>query len=141
MTYIINSSQNKFAFFDKVKKNSSLVYYPILVVTDYTLCSIGFNQLLNEYMKMEITKTEGLNRNKIKQLTIVHIDDFLYHQTALKKLDLVILKYHNYLKNKNGFDLMISFTDYLDTELFRGRAPLLRKNIEHILEDSLLPAE
>ncbi|BDW93434.1 hypothetical protein MACH07_22660 [Flagellimonas marinaquae] len=140
LSYIVNSSQNKFTFFDKTKKSSNLIYYPIIVVTDYTLCSIGFNQLLNEYMKIEIQKLRDIEK-RIKPLTIIHIDNLLYYQTNLKKIDGIILKYHSYLNNKEGFDSMISFSDYLDSELFKGRAPLLKKNVDHILKDSLLPKE
>jgi hypothetical protein len=36
---------------------------------------------------------------------------------------------------------MLSFSDYLDPELFKEDPPLRKKNIEHILKDSLLPEE
>lgn len=139
--YILNSFAYKYNFFDEVKNTNKLVYYPILIVTDYTLCSLGFNQLLNTYFKEEIKSLDSNLKQKIKPLTIIHIDDFLYHQTRLKKLDDVIIKHHNYLKNKNGFDLMISFSDYIDSEHHKEKPPLSKKNIQHILDGSLLPEE
>jgi len=113
----------------------------IILVTDYTLCSLGFNKLLNTYFEKEINNLDHQLKNKIQPLTIIHIDDFLFHRDRLKKLDSIIIKYHNYLKNKNGFDVMISFTDYLDNILFDGNPPMKRSAVEHILENSLLPSE
>lgn len=139
--YILNLHQNKYAFFDNIKNTNNIVFYPILLVTDYTLCSLGFNKLLNTYFEKEIESINHQLKGKIKPLTIIHIDDFLFHRDRLKKLDGIIIKYHNYLKNKNGFDVMVSFTDYLDNILFDGNPPLKKKSVEHILENSLLPSE
>tara|TARA_R110001592_G_scaffold111265_2_gene308174 strand:- start:1326 stop:3032 length:1707 start_codon:yes stop_codon:yes gene_type:complete len=139
--YILNLHQNKYAFFDNIKNTNNIVFYPILLVTDYTLCSLGFNKLLNTYFEKEIESINHQLKGKIKPLTIIHIDDFLFHRDRLKKLDGIIIKYHNYLKNRNGFDVMVSFTDYLDNILFDGNPPLKKKSVEHILENSLLPSE
>jgi hypothetical protein len=141
VSFIQNSIQGKYDFFDTVKKKKNLVFFPILIVTDDTLCSLGFNQLLNHYLNSEIKNSKELNGAKIKHLTIIHFDDFLNHQNSLKKLDTIILKYHSFINNKNGFDAMISFSDYLDTELLIDSNSLNRKSVEHILEDSLLPKE
>lgn len=139
--YILNLHKSKYSFFDNIKNTNKIVFYPVLLVTDYTLCSLGFNKLLNTYFEKEINNIDHQLKNKIQPLTIIHIDDFLFHRDRLKKLDSIIINYHNYLKNKNGFDVMISFTDYLDNILFDGNPPMKRSSIEHILENSLLPSE
>lgn len=135
------SIAGKYNFFDKIKNPERLVYYPILLVTDPTLTSLGFNQLMNSYMDTEIDKANLQRKDKLKPITIIHIDDFLFHQTRLKKLSKIIDKYHKYLERKNGFDRMISFSDYLKSELFLEPQAISKRNVEHIIKGSLLPSE
>jgi len=141
INFINLSSKGEYRFFDNIINPARLIYYPILLVTDPTLTSLGFNQLLNSYLKDEIEKINFTKKNKIKSLTIIQIDDFLFHQTRLKRLSNIIDQYHKYIKRKNGFDAMISFTDYLKTEVFLKPQAISKKNISHIIEGSLLPSE
>src|SRR5690606_35645466 len=37
--YILNLHKSKYSFFDNIKNTNKIVFYPVLLVTDYTLCS------------------------------------------------------------------------------------------------------
>lgn len=141
LNFLNLSISGKYIFFDNIKNPDRLVYYPILLVTDPTLTSLGFNQLLNSYFKEEFDKADLEKKVRLRPLTIIHIDDFLFHQTRLKKLSKIIDQYHKYIKSKNSFDAMISFTDYLKTEVYLEPQTISRKNVAHIIEGSLLPPE
>ncbi|APZ46279.1 hypothetical protein BW723_08205 [Polaribacter reichenbachii] len=134
--YITNTIKKKYAFFDDLKKYENLRFYPILVVTDKTLSSIGFNKLLNEYFDNE---TKDLNfKNRIKPLTLIDIDTFLYFNRNIKKLDLIIDDYHCFLIRQIEINSMISFNQYLKTEKFKDYSVKFG-NVDDILKDSLLP--
>lgn len=141
LDFTVNSINGKYLFFDKAKAPENLAYYPILIVTDNSLTSFGFNQLLNYYFQHELSKAKIKKKNKIKPLTIIHIDDFFKHQTRLKRLSKLIIDYHKFLKNKQAFDSMISFSDYLDNVKFTKLLNPRKENIKHIIKDSLLPSE
>lgn len=134
----------EYKFYDDLKKLKNIRCYPILVVTDETLKSIGFNQLFNFYFREKLMEIDELNSVKIKDLTIIHIDDFLFHTENLKKLDSHIEAYHNYISQVDSIDSMISFSYYLDNILFDGISRISRmkrKNFDKFLKDSLLPKE
>lgn len=137
--FIENSIKGKYSFFDNTGKPEKLIYYPILIVTDPTMTSIGFNQILNYYFQREITEIGYDLRYSIKSFTIIHIDDFLYHQKRLKKLSKIIDRYHRYINKVEGFDSMISFSDFLTTKVFLKRPKISKKIVSHIFKDSLLP--
>lgn len=136
--FIKNLSIGSYDFFDQIEKKEKIIVYPILIVTDETLCTLGFNQLLNYYFTQE--KDKGYLKD-IRPLTVIHIDDFIKYQTHLKKLDFAIESYHDHLKKNNAIEKMISFSDYLDIELLRGKSMIDRKNVVNILKDSLLPSK
>lgn len=137
--FIELSQQGKYQFFDKVEKLNNLKYYPVLVVTDGTLCSIGFNQLFNEYFVKEIKANGNSFSDRIKPLTIIHINDFLFRTSKLKKLDTLIEDYNKYCDRKIGIDSMASFTDFLDVHKFREDYEVDHKSIEHIMKNSVIP--
>jgi len=70
----------------------------------------------------------------------MYIDDFFIHQVRLKKLPKLIISYYKSIENTSSFNSMISFTDYLDVFKFPNSLKL-KKNVEHIMQDSLLPSE
>lgn len=137
--FIKNTVAEKYLFFDKIPKVDKVRFYPILVVTDYTLCSIAFNKLFNEYFNLEASKLGKKTMQKTNPITIIHIDDFLYYNSYLKKLDTLIEQYHKYVKNINNFDSMVSFSFYLDSEKFKDVSPLKKVKVDEVLKDSLLP--
>jgi hypothetical protein len=138
LDFIKNSINGVYSFFDNVKNPDRLVFYPIILTTDLTLTFMGFNKYLNSLFKKEIQSSEDLHSVRIKNLTIIHIDDFFIHQKRLKHLTTLIDQYHNYLKNKEGFVSMISFSDYLNYEVFNEINNYNIKDIEHIIKDSIL---
>ncbi|WKL44888.1 hypothetical protein [Flavobacterium sp. ZE23DGlu08] len=138
----INLSEDKqYTFFDNLKKHSNLKYYPVLVVTDNTLTSIGFNKLFHEYFQNASSNVKSDLVSRIKPLTIIHINDFLYYNESLKKLDVIIQEFHKYTSNKNAIDGMLSFSNFIDFFKFPGKRKIKRESIDHILKDSLLPSE
>lgn len=141
LDYTNNSINGSYQFFDKTKNPKNLNYYPILLVMDTTLTSLGFNQLLNYYFQKELEESSIEKKYKVKPLTIMHIDDFFIHQTRLRKLPKLILSYHRFLKSHKSFDSMISFSDYLSTFKFPNSNKPRKENVDHIIQDSLLPLE
>ncbi|MCP9200811.1 hypothetical protein MKO06_12900 [Gramella sp. GC03-9] len=141
INFIRLSIEGSYTFFDNTGNPKKLIYYPILIVTDPTLTSIGFNQYLNYYFEKELFKIGYSSKYFIKSFTIIHIDDFLYHQRRLKKLSNVIDHYHNYIDKVEGLDSMISFSDFLTNKIYLRRPKMLKKNVSHIFENSLLPKE
>lgn len=139
LNFMNNSIEGKYQFFDKNKKPENLTYYPILLVMDHTLTSFGFNQLLNSYFQKELEDSTIKKKYKIKPLTIIHIDDFFIHQNRLRKLPQLIISYHRFLRDKESFDSMISFSDYLRIIKFANSSNSNRESVQHIIEDSLLP--
>ena len=101
----------QYQFFDSVKKPKRSNYFPILIVLDHSFTSLGFTQLLNYYFQEELKKSSIKNKDKVKPITIIHIDDFFKHQVRLKNLMKLIVKYHKYIKKKELFDSMISFSE------------------------------
>lgn len=141
LDFTSNSINGLYQFFDKTKKPENLNYYPILLVMDVTLTSFGFNQFLNYYFLKELKESMIEKKYKVKSLTMMHIDDLFIHQARLKNLPKLIISYHRFLKNNNSFDSMVSFSDYLSTIKFRNSLKPRKENVEHIIQDSLLPPE
>lgn len=141
LDFVNNSINGKYRFFDKTKRPENLNYYPVLLVMDATLTSYGFNQLLNYYFQQELEDSIIEKKYKVKPLTIIHIDDFFVHQGRLKKLSKLIMSYHKFLKSKESFDSMISFSDYLNIFKFPKLLRPRKENVSHIIKDSLLPSE
>ena len=136
--FINNADTGKYRFFDDLKKNTNTIYFPVLVVTDSTLTSIGFNKLFNEYFDADINTIAADTIKRVKPLTIIHINDFLHYNANLKKLDIEILGYYDFLRKQTAIDSMVSFSTYLDVERLVGKKSTSKKNFEEILKDSFL---
>lgn len=140
--FIKNSRSGEFEFFDSPKTKQNLVYYPILLVFDITLTKPGFNALLQYYFEQELILNSMAQDRNIRALTIISVDDLLLHQSKIKNLYRYIDKYHKYLVNKKSLDKYMSFSDYLTNVVFAKTGnPVLKKDVYHILDNSLLPAE
>jgi hypothetical protein len=136
----IELSQNgEYNFFDDNSKLNNINYYPILIVTDSTLTSLGFNQLFNEFFFREIHEQNKERINRVKPITIIHINDLLYRTKNLKKLDKIIEEYQAYCLRKNALENMISFTNYLDMYKFKKNHEIDLKSIKHIMDESIIP--
>ena len=118
--------------FDFTKVDSFLekktpVVYPIIVVQDYCLNAMGINFFLNETFKSRL-EANGLNeefsKQRIKNLTIIHIDYLIYLNDALKngiiKLHDLIEEYHRYT-NKGKFGNPVSFGQFLAKYVNKNR--------------------
>ena len=138
INFIQNSIEGKYIFFDNIKKQSNCCYYPVLVITDNTITSMGFNKLFNEYLEDELSALPPEVQKRIKSLTIIHINDFLYYNTLLKKLDNEIINYQSFLKKQTAIDSMISFSSYLDLERLREKKSMNKKIFEAFIRDSFL---
>lgn len=138
VNFILLSQNGEYDFFDGNSKLQNIIYYPILVVTDLTLTSPGFNHLLNEYFDIEMKIQIKEVGTRVKPITVVHINDLLYRTSKLKKLDHFINDYHKYCLNNKMMDGMISFTNYLDIIKFQGDDNIDHKSIEHIMKNSIL---
>lgn len=133
LNFIENSDSGKYSFFDGIKNTSKLVYFPIIVVSDPTLTVMGFNAFLLENMEFH-KKTMPVNlRNQIKPLTVIHINDFLYYTKDLKKLDTIILSYHDFLRFQKVPDRMVSFSTFLDHHKFAGVRNIRQSDVDHII--------
>ena len=109
--YISAFQNNKFSKLDVNANPSKCTIYPILVVHDNAFYTPGLNILINRWFH-ELIKDMDL-KNKVKNITIIHIDDLLYYSDNLIKLNILIDKYSKFQVNENSADSMYSFSDYL----------------------------
>lgn len=135
---IRNSANGNYSFFDASAKHEKLMYYPILIITDPLLRSMGFNQLMNEYLDLEKEMIDSYIRKRILPVTVLHIDDLLFYDKDLKHLDRLIKDYHKYLSNKEYIGEMISFSVYLSTIKFPSYKRLNEKQINEFVKDSFI---
>jgi hypothetical protein len=104
---------------DSFLEEKTPVVYPIIVVQDYCLNAMGINYFLNETFKSKL-ETTGLkdeyDKQRIKNLTIIHIDYLIYLNDVLKdgiiKLHDLIDEYHRYTNN-GKFGNPVSFGQFL----------------------------
>lgn len=139
MNFIHLSQNEKYAFFDKNPKLSKCIYYPILITTDLTLTSLAFNKLLNEYAEQDIDPLDLSLKQRIKPITIIHINDLLIRTTSLKKIDLLIDEYYRHCNSQKEIDSMISFSDFLDKIKFKKTNYIDHNSFKAMLHDSILP--
>lgn len=138
INFIKLSQDGAYNFFDDNKKLKNTIYYPILITTDLTLTSLGFNKLFNEFMSLDSTLIELNLKNRIKPLTIIHINDLLVRSINLQKLDLLIDEYHQYCKKSKAADSMISFSSYLDSIKFANTNSISHSSLEKLVKTTLL---
>lgn len=138
LNYIELAQNMKYKFFDSNSKLENCIYYPILVTTDLTLTSLGFNKLLNEYMDNDIDKLDIHLKRRIKPLTIIHINDLLVRTSKIQKLDVVIDDYYKYCDGQELMDSMISFSDYLDRVKFGKNYNFDHNSFKAMIKDSFL---
>jgi len=136
---IENLLNNEYDCFDFIKNKRRLRFYPILMVTDNTMCSLAVNRLLNEYFDIEKEKLCSNISNRIKPLTIVSIDDIVYFGIHLAKLSNLIDKYHKYIKKAKLMKSMYSFSTYLHRIEFKNTQIDFKSQLKKLLEDSILP--
>ncbi|ESU19108.1 hypothetical protein FCR2A7T_25300 [Flavobacterium cauense R2A-7] len=139
LNFVELSDNGQYKFFDTNTKLEKCIYYPILITTDNTLTSLGFNAILNEYMSNDLRNIDNSLKNRIKPLTIIHINDILLRTTQLKKLDLLIEDYIKYYRSKKAVDSFISFSDYLERVKFKNNSSLDHKSYKEILNNSMFP--
>lgn len=137
LDYIICSSNGDYSFFDSVSKPKKLIYYPILVVTDPLLRSLGFNQLINEYFDKEKELIDNELKHRIIPITIIHIDDLLFYNKDLKRLDILINEYFKFISKNDYFNEMISFSVFLSIVKFPNYRKLNERQIRNFIKDSL----
>lgn len=138
LNYFELAQNMKYNFFDSNAKLENCIYYPILVTTDLTLTSLGFNKLLNEYMDNDIDKLDINLKRRIKPLTIIHINDLLVRTSKIQKLDVVIDDYYKYCGGQELMDSMISFSEYLDRFKFGKNYNFDHNSFKAMIKDSFL---
>lgn len=138
LNYVELAQNMKYKFFDNNTKLENCIYYPILVTTDLTLTSLGFNKLLNEYMDNDVDKLDTHLKKRIKPLTIIHINDLLVRTSKIQKLDAVIDDYYKYCRRQELMDSMISFSEYLDRVKFGKNYNFDHNSFKEMIKDSFL---
>ncbi len=140
-------NKQKFSFknVDGFLEKKTPTVYPIIVVQDYCLDSTGVNYFLNDKFKSKLD-TNGLSeenrKERIKNLTIIHIDYLIYLNDALKKGDIelhdLIDEYHREAKKKKiGYP--ISFGQFLPKYLnshkkFNTKPDLWKEYIQEFIK-------
>ena len=137
LNFINLSNDNKYSFFDKSSKIKNLVHYPIIITTDDTLTSLSFNCLLNEFIQDDLKLMDKKLMNRIKPITIIHINDLLYRTTYLKKLDVLIDSYYRYYDTNNNVDKYLSFSDFIEIHVFKRNKSIDYKSLKGIMENSV----
>lgn len=140
LNFIKVSNEGKYSFFDNCIKLNNLVYFPIIITTDDTLTSLSFNSLINEFVTKDLNEMDNKLKNRIKPITIIHINDLLYRTTNLKRLDVLIDSYHKHSNKKShkNFDKFISFTDFIEIFVFKRSKTIDYKSLKSIMEESVL---
>lgn len=92
---IIDFSKNKFTAFDEKLsqiRDRNITIHPIIIYTDSTYESPGFNLYLAEQLKIKIKTIIEEGRFKIiKDLTFINISFFVNHLELVNKMDLIEL--------------------------------------------------
>ena len=89
--------------FDVNYKEHLINIYPIIVVHDRQFNVAGLNVLVNHWFKTELEKIKlkGININKVKPITLIDIDTFIYHQDIFRdktiRLEKVIDEYFKFI--------------------------------------------
>lgn len=102
---------------NQLNYNKSTIY-PILVITDDSITDPGVNMLFRKWWKEELYKREKICGNiKIKDIILLHINDLLYYQFYIRKIDVIIKEYFKYVKTNKGADKYKSFSEYIEKYL------------------------
>jgi hypothetical protein len=110
--YITSFQNGKYSNLDVNAKPSKCTIYPILIVHDNSFYTPGLNILINRWF-VELIKEFDI-KNRVKSVTIIHIDDLLYYTSNLSNLDTLIDKYIKFQEKENSTDSMYSFSDYIN---------------------------
>lgn len=121
--YEENKSKFSFKNVDSFLEKKTPTVYPIVIVQDYCLDATGINYFLNDKFKSKLNGnglSEENRKERIKNLTIIHIDYLIYLNDALKNGDIklhdLIDEYHREAKKKKlGYP--ISFGQFLSKYL------------------------
>ena len=111
VNYIESFKEYRYKLLDKSAKPEKCTIYPILVVHDTAFNTMGINIFLNRWFKDLLYEKDIQLR--IRNLTIIHIDDLLFYSSYLSSLATIIDKYHKYQSNENSPDQMYSLSDFL----------------------------
>jgi hypothetical protein len=73
--------------FDKDYKERNIQVYPILVLHDSAFNASGFNQIINDWFKIEMKKIadQGVNTDRVKPITCIYIDTLILYGEYLKR--------------------------------------------------------
>lgn len=112
--------QNKF---DTDYKEKNLQIYPILVLHDACYNAPGFNQIINDWFKIELKKLndKGINTDRVKPITYIHIDTLIlygeYFKQKKESLNDLIVAFHRSQKVGNKqFSSLSEAQDFLGSK-------------------------
>lgn len=105
--------------FDDNYKSTSIKIYPILVVHDHQFNVLGLNKLINFWFKSELMKLseEGLNIEKVRNITIIDIDTLIIYQDIFKSRNLKLEDCIDSYFNAVNFEKVKNFkskTDFIE---------------------------
>jgi hypothetical protein len=89
--------------FDTSYKEHSVYTYPIIILHDHQFNVAGLNVLVNHWFNIELEKlkVKGLFIDKVKPITIIDIDTFIFHQDIFRdrtiKLETVLDEYFKFV--------------------------------------------
>ncbi|WP_321308112.1 hypothetical protein [Marinifilum fragile] len=139
---------------DNNYKSNSIKIYPILVLHDHQFNISGLNLIINNWFQDELEKlkNKGYNISKIRPITIIDIDTFIYYQDYLRnrtlKLEKVIDEYYKFItfdRKKKYRDedhakqhvqrTLIPFSIFLSNYVTERKIPKMLKEKGYLLFD------
>lgn len=96
--------------FDQQYDPATVTIYPIVVLHDHMYRVAGLNFMVNEWFLAELHQLaqKGLSTTRVRPLTIIDMDTFIYYQDQLRgstvQLDEVINAYHQYVHMPRRID-------------------------------------
>jgi hypothetical protein len=74
----ISNFENQFMHFDPAAKLGNITFYPVLIVQDRVLSTMGINEILNDYFDDQLT-LEIRSKKKIRPLVVMNIDSLILY--------------------------------------------------------------
>ncbi len=128
--------EGEFNKFDDYNFNDSIIY-PVIVFTDSSFNTAGINYMLNKEFRELLEREQIKLRDKIKNLILVDLDDFIKYQDLFrdKKIKLNNL-FNGYLESIKGYkyfpDKFTPYEIYIENRTNRMESKLSENTIEEI---------
>jgi hypothetical protein len=128
--------EKKFNKFDDYSFDDTIIY-PIIVFTDFSFNTAGVNYMLNKEFREYLENQEIELRNKIKNLIMIDLDDFIKYQDLYRtkkiKLNNLFNGFLDYVKGYRYFpNKFTPFEIYIDNRTNKEKSELSSNTIEEI---------